>query len=105
MSMARYRNWSKLRNDRSLWSRLGRRMTRTEPRQRGAVCAVAVRASVAWAATFETPGGTELHVRLKTKVSTTASKAKDPVEAEVIAPVVLNGQFLIPAGTIIHGAV
>jgi LssY-like putative type I secretion system component LssY len=57
------------------------------------------------AAAVEVPAGTELHIRLKTKVATNISKPKDAVEAVVIAPVVIDGQFLIPAGSTVHGAV
>src|SRR5215468_2814773 len=53
----------------------------------------------------EVPTGTELEVRLKTKVSTQSSKAKDPVEAVVIAPVMVDGQFVIPSGAVVRGAV
>ena len=54
---------------------------------------------------LEAPTGTEIEVRLKTKVSTQSSKAGEPVEGVVIAPVVIDSQFLIPAGSIVHGAV
>ena len=64
-------------------------------------------AAVVWGATplLQVPVGTELHVRLKTKVSTLASKVKDPVEAELIAPVVVDGQFLVPSGAAVRGVV
>jgi hypothetical protein len=51
------------------------------------------------------PTGTELQIRLKTKVSTQNSRAKDPVEAVVIAPAMVGGEFAIPAGAAVHGAV
>ena len=51
------------------------------------------------------PAGTEIQIRLKTKVATPTSKAKDPVEAVVIAPVMVDGQFVIPAGAVVRGAV
>ena len=51
------------------------------------------------------PAGTDLEIRLRTKVSSNASHAKDPVEAVVIAPVMAAGQFAIPAGAAVHGAV
>src|SRR5262245_16539330 len=115
--MARFLNWSKLRSSflpvahtlmraaSRLVSTHGPCIGRSADAARKSACATLLFAGIVFAAGLEVPAGTELHVRLKTKVSTTASKAKDPVEAEVIAPVVLNGQFLIPAGTIIHGAV
>jgi hypothetical protein len=54
---------------------------------------------------LQVPAGTELQIRLKTKVSTQSSKPKDPVEAIVIAPVMVNGIFAIPAGALIRGDV
>ena len=60
-------------------------------------------AAAAWA--LQAPAGTEIQARLKTKVSTQTSKAKDAVEAVVIAPVLVSGQFVIPAGAIVRGDV
>jgi len=57
------------------------------------------------AAALQVPAGTELQVRLKSKISTQSAKMKDPVEAVVIAPVMVNGQFAIPAGAILRGTV
>jgi len=54
---------------------------------------------------LQLPAGTEIEIRLKTKVSTTASKPKDAVEAVVIAPVMLGAEFVIPASTPVHGTV
>jgi hypothetical protein len=54
---------------------------------------------------LQLPAGTEIQIRLKTKVATTSSKANDPVEAVVIAPVMVDGQFVIPAGAVVRGAV
>src|SRR5262249_55237382 len=54
---------------------------------------------------LQTPSGTELDIRLKTKVSTKTSKVKDPVEAIVIAPVMVDGQFAVPAGAAVRGSV
>jgi LssY-like putative type I secretion system component LssY len=51
------------------------------------------------------PVGSEIQIRLKTKIATPTSKAKDPVEAVVIAPVMVEGQFVIPAGAVIRGDV
>ena len=65
----------------------------------------ALTALAAFAAPLEIPAGTEIQIRLKTKVSTTTAKPKDPVEAVVIAPVMLNGEFVIPAGATVRGAV
>src|SRR6266545_1451242 len=65
-----------------------------------ALC-LAAAASAAW----EVPAGTAIGVRLKTKVADATAKPKDAVEAEVIAPVVVDGRFLVPAGAAVHGAV
>jgi LssY C-terminus len=54
---------------------------------------------------LDAPAGTELEIRLKTKVSTQNSKAGDAVESVLIAPVLAGNQFLIPAGALLHGAV
>jgi hypothetical protein len=54
---------------------------------------------------LQVPAGTELQVRLKTKVSTQTSKPNDRVETVVIAPVMIDGQFAIPAGAIVRGTV
>ena len=51
------------------------------------------------------PVGSEIQIRLKTKIATPTSKPKDPVEAVVIAPVMVEGQFAIPAGAVVRGNV
>jgi hypothetical protein len=53
----------------------------------------------------EIPAGTEISVRLTTKVSTQESHAEDPVEAVVISPVVLDARIAIPAGSTARGTV
>jgi len=57
------------------------------------------------ASAIDVPAGTEIQLRLKTKVSSQTSKPKDPVEAVVISPVMSGGQFLIPAGAVVRGSV
>lgn len=57
------------------------------------------------AADPQLPAGSKLEVRLKTKVATNSSKAKDGVEAVVVAPVVSGEQFVIPQGTLIRGQI
>jgi len=57
------------------------------------------------AAGLQLPAGTEIQIRLKTKVSTQTSKPKDAVEAVVIAPVMVGDQFAIPADAVVRGAV
>ena len=53
----------------------------------------------------EVPAGTEIAIRLTSSISTRNSHAADPVDAVVIAPVVLNGRTAIAAGAIVHGKV
>jgi LssY C-terminus len=54
---------------------------------------------------LQLPAGTEIQIRLKTKVATPTSKEKDPVEAVAIGPVMADGKFVIPAGAVVRGAV
>jgi len=54
---------------------------------------------------IQLPAGSEIQVRLKAKISTTSSKPKDAVEAVVIAPVMTDGKFVVPAGALVHGSV
>jgi hypothetical protein len=54
---------------------------------------------------IQVPAGTEINLRLKTKVASSTSKLKDPVDAIVIQPVMAGGQFVIPAGAVVHGVV
>jgi hypothetical protein len=56
-------------------------------------------------AALNIPAGTEIQVRLKTKLSTKTARANDPVEAVVISPVMVDGQFVVPAGAAVHGKV
>ena len=65
---------------------------------------LALASSIA-AAALRVPAGTEIQARLKTKVSTQTNKVKDPVEAVVVAPVMVSGQFVIPAGAVVRGTV
>ncbi len=51
------------------------------------------------------PTGTELEIRLKTAVSSNASKAQDPVDAVLIRSVFAGERIALPAGTLIHGVV
>ncbi len=51
------------------------------------------------------PAGTEVEVRLKTRLASDASKLKDPVEAMVIRPVIVNQQVLIAGGSTLAGQV
>ncbi len=51
------------------------------------------------------PTGTELEVRLKTKVASNASKPGDAVEATLIRPVVIDDSIVVAAGTMLSGKV
>src|ERR1039457_4707858 len=51
------------------------------------------------------PAGTQLRVRLKTKIASNTSKPDAPVETTVIAPVMVNGALAIPAGVTLRGVV
>lgn len=51
----------------------------------------------------QAPTGTQLHVRLTTTVGSYASKAGTSVHAILIAPVVVDGETILPAGTLVSG--
>jgi hypothetical protein len=53
----------------------------------------------------EIPVGTEIQVRLKTKVSSSDSGAGDPIEAVLIAPVQIKERTVLPAGLVIRGCI
>ncbi|MBI3667788.1 MAG: LssY C-terminal domain-containing protein [Acidobacteria bacterium] len=53
----------------------------------------------------ELPPGTEIQVRLKSKVTSKQSKEGDRVEAVVSAPVLSGGEIVIPAGSKLEGRV
>lgn len=63
----------------------------------------ALAAAHAWA--IELPAGTEMQIRLKSKVGSGVSKANDAVDAVAIAPVMLGDVYAIPAGAAVHGVV
>src|ERR1041384_1176926 len=54
---------------------------------------------------IELPAGTELQVRLETKLTSNTSKPNDSFEAVVIVPVMADGRIVVPAGTKIQGQV
>ena len=54
---------------------------------------------------LEVPAKTGMTIRIKTRISTQNSKPKDAVEAVLIAPVVVDNQFAIPAGAVVGGVV
>jgi len=51
------------------------------------------------------PTGTEISIRLTSSVSTSSTKAADPVAAVVIAPAMVQGRAAIAAGSVVHGTV
>jgi len=53
----------------------------------------------------QAPVGTELHVRLVTPVGSYASKPGNPLSAVLIAPVIADGQTVLPAGSLLSGSV
>ena len=44
------------------------------------------------------PAGTQVHIRLTTTVGSYASAAGSPVSAVLIAPVIVDGETVLPAG-------
>lgn len=53
----------------------------------------------------QAPQETPLHVRLSTAVGSYASKPGMPIQAVLIAPVIVDGQTLVPAGAVVSGTV
>ena len=51
------------------------------------------------------PSGTALMVKLQTTLATFSNKVGDPFQGRLDQPVVLNGQTLLPAGTIVEGRI
>ena len=53
----------------------------------------------------QVPSGTQLHIRLTTTIGSYASKVGTPVPAVLIAPVMVDGRTVLPAGSTISGKV
>ena len=51
------------------------------------------------------PAGTQVHIRLTTTVGSYASAAGSPVSAVLIAPVIVDGESVLPAGSVVSGRV
>ena len=51
------------------------------------------------------PAGTQVHIRLTTTVGSYASGAGTPVSAVLIAPVIVDGETVLPAGSVVSGSV
>ncbi|MGB7761799.1 MAG: LssY C-terminal domain-containing protein [Bryobacteraceae bacterium] len=64
---------------------------------------LALAAAQAWA--LQLRAGTEIQIRLKSKIGSKVSQPNDGVEAEVIAPVMAGSVYAIPAGAAVHGVV
>ncbi|MDQ1474125.1 MAG: hypothetical protein QOJ99_5605, partial [Bryobacterales bacterium] len=64
---------------------------------------LALLAAPLFAATI--PAGTEIEVRLTDKVASEATAPQNAVHAVVIAPVVVDGKIVLPAGPTVTGAV
>ena len=59
----------------------------------------------AQALALQLPAGTEIQIRLKSKVASKTSQVNDAVEALVIAPVMSGSVYAIPAGAPVRGVV
>jgi hypothetical protein len=57
------------------------------------------------ASAIELPAGTAVQIRLKSDIGTKTARQNDPIEAEVIAPVMAGNEYAIPAGAAVHGVV
>ena len=53
----------------------------------------------------QAPAGTEVHIRLTTTVGSYASRAGTRVSAVLIAPVMGDGETVLPAGSVVSGSV
>jgi hypothetical protein len=77
----------------------------TRPRAWNCVLSLALVLPASALAAADLPAGTELEIRLKTKVASNASKPGDAVEAVLIRPVVIAGIIAVPAGTTMRGQI
>ena len=53
----------------------------------------------------QVPAGTQLHIRLTTTLGSYASRAGTRVNAVLIAPIVVDGEIVLPAGSVVSGSV
>jgi hypothetical protein len=53
----------------------------------------------------QAPVGTQVHIRLTSAIGSFGSRAGSPLRALVIAPVVVNGETVVPAGSVVAGRV
>ena len=49
------------------------------------------------------PAGTQVHIRLTTTIGSYASGEGTPVSAVLIAPVIVDGETVMPAGSVVSG--
>jgi hypothetical protein len=54
---------------------------------------------------IEIPEGTELVVRTDTAIASDTSHVEDPIEAQLVNPVTIDGVVALPAGSIVKGVV
>ena len=69
---------------------------------RAVICVLAA-AALAYAA--DIPSGTQLEIRLTSAVNSATAKVNDPVEAVVIAPVIVGENLVIASGVKVHGVI
>lgn len=72
------------------------------------VCAVVLFSAAALPAraqSHELLQGTEVHLRLLTRLSTAVAKSGDPFIAEVTQPVYIGTVLILPTGALVHGTV
>jgi hypothetical protein len=62
-----------------------------------------VTAPVLWAGVI--PAGTEISLRLSTKIATETAAVGNDIRASVIAPVIVDGNTALPSGTTISGSI
>src|SRR5580704_15804508 len=53
----------------------------------------------------EAPAGSALHIRLTSSVGSYASRPGSPIEGVLIAPVKVDGETVLPSGSILSGTV
>jgi hypothetical protein len=68
-------------------------------------CTLLLAATLAAQSNEPVPAGTALMVKLETTLATFSNKPGDPFRGSLSQPVVVNGQTLLPAGTIVEGRV
>jgi hypothetical protein len=95
-----FANWSKVR-------RLKADVSRSYPMKKALIllCVPILAAGLFAQSVPPVPSGTALMVRLETTLATFSNKPGDPFRGSLTQPVVVNGQTLLPAGTVVEGRV